>query len=186
MNLKTKLASMGLSSALVLGGGIAVRWEGKENTAYQDVVGIWTQCYGDTHDVDRTKPKTDEQCTESLAKQLVQHNAEMKRYVKVPMTDYQEAAFTSLVYNIGVGNWRNSTALKLLNQGKYAEACQQLPRWNKAKGKVYKGLVDRRNDEMAVCLGNNQQAIEEARRIVELYKNNKDFETISYDVVTGE
>lgn len=170
MSVKTKLASIGLTGALVLAGGLAAKWEGIENTAYKDVVGVWTQCYGDTHDVNRTRAKTDDECTESLAKQLVEHNKEMKRYVLVPMTDYQEAAFTSLVYNIGVGNWRNSTALKLLNKGLYKEACQQLPRWNKAGGKVYRGLTNRRMEEMSVCLGNDKQAIEEARRIVAQYK----------------
>lgn len=171
MSVKQRLAAVGLSASLVLAGGTLVApWEGKENTAYKDVVGVWTQCYGDTHDVNRDRAKTDDECTDSLAKQLVQHNEEMKRYVLVPMTDYQEAAFTSLVYNIGVGNWRNSTALKLLNKGLYAEACQQLPRWNKAGGKVYRGLTNRRLSEMEVCLGNNKQAIEEARRIVSQYK----------------
>lgn len=180
MSVKTKLAAMGLTSALVLAGGLAAKWEGKENKAYKDVVGVWTQCYGDTHDVDRTRAKTDEECTESLATQLVKHNAEMKRYVIVPMTDYQEAAFTSLVYNIGVGNWRNSTALKLLNKGLYRDACLQLPRWNKAKGVVYRGLTNRRADELEVCLGNDKQAIAEARRIVALYRET-DFITLPLD-----
>lgn len=176
MSVKTKLAAMGLSGALVLAGGTLVApWEGKENVAYKDVAGIWTQCYGDTHNVDRTRAKTDDECTVGLAEELVKHNEQMKRYVLVPLTDYQEAAFTSLVYNIGVGNWKNSTALKLLNRGLYKEACMQLPRWNKADGKVYKGLTNRRMDEMQVCLGNNEQAIQEARRIVEVYKNNKGF-----------
>lgn len=172
MSVKTRLAALGLSSALVLAGGALVApWEGKENEAYKDVVGVWTQCYGDTHNVDRTRAKTDDECTDSLATQLQQHNEEMKRYVLVPLTDYQEAAFTSLVYNIGVGNWKNSTALKLLNRGLYKEACEQLPRWNKAGGKVYRGLTNRRLSEMEVCLGNDKQVIEEARRIVGLYKD---------------
>lgn len=171
MNIKTKLASLGLSSALILAGATLVApWEGLKHSAYKDVVGVWTQCYGDTHSVDRTRPKTDDECNETLALELVAHNKEMKRYVKVPLTDYQEAAFTSLVYNIGVGNWKNSTALKLLNKGEYTLACQQLPRWNKAGGKEYKGLTNRRMDELKVCLGNNEQAIEEARRVFELYK----------------
>ena len=171
MSVKTRLAAIGLSGALVLAGGTLVApWEGLEKEAYQDVVGVWTQCYGDTQDVNRTRAKTDDECTDSLAKQLVKHNEEMKRYVLVPLTDYQEAAFTSLVYNIGVGNWKNSTALKLLNKGLYREACMQLPRWNKAGGKVYRGLTNRRLSEMEVCLGNNKQAIDEARRIVALFK----------------
>jgi lysozyme len=167
-----KLASAGLSGALILAGATLVApWEGLKHEAYQDVVGVWTQCYGDTHSVNRSRPKTDEECTESLAKELVAHNKEMKRYVKVPLTDYQEAAFTSLVYNIGVGNWRNSTALRLLNSKQYEAACRQLPRWNKAGGKVYRGLTNRRLQELEVCLGNNQQAIEEARRVFREYKS---------------
>lgn len=170
MKVTHRLAAMGLASSMVLAGSLVAPWEGLSLTAYKDVVGVWTQCYGDTHNVDRTRAKTDAECTQSLAKELVKHNEEMKRYVLVPLTDYQEAAFTSLVYNIGVGNWRNSTALKLLNKGLYKEACMQLPRWNKAGGKEYRGLTNRRKDEMEVCLGNNQQAVEEARRIVALYK----------------
>jgi lysozyme len=180
MSVKKTLATFGLTSALVLAGGIAAKWEGKENKAYQDPVGIWTQCYGNTNNVDRTRVKTDAECASELAEELVKHNTEMKKYIKVPMTDYQEAAFTSLVYNIGVGNWRNSTALKLLNEGHYAEACKQLPRWNKAGGKVYKGLTNRRLDEMEVCLGNDKQIIEEARKAVEAYRGK------SYDVENGE
>ena len=172
MSVKQRLAALGLTSALVLAGTTLVApWEGKENKAYKDVVGVWTQCYGDTHDVNRTRAKTDEECADSLAKQLVKHNVEMKRYVLVPLTDYQEAAFTSLVYNIGVGNWKNSTALKLLNKGLYREACLQLPRWNKAGGQVYRGLTNRRLSELEVCLGNNKQAIEEARRVVAAYRD---------------
>lgn len=178
MNIKNKLAALGLSSAMVLSGTYLVApSEGKSNVAYKDVVGVWTQCYGNTYSVDRTRAKTDDECTEELAKQLLVHNAEMKKYVRVPLKDYEEAAFTSLVYNIGAKQWSKSTALRKLNERKYIEACAAMALFNKADGKVYRGLVERRKREMEVCLGNNTQAIEEARRIVSQYSAG-DFEEI--------
>lgn len=178
MNLKQKLAAMGLSSAIVLAGGTLVGpFEGYQPKAYKDIVGVWTQCYGNTHDVNKARLKTQDECSTELAEQLVIHNKEMKAPVRVPMTDYQEAAFTSLVYNVGATNWYKSTALKKLNEGKYTEACAAATLFNKAGGRVVQGLVNRRQEELKVCLGNNQQAIEEARRIVALYKA-EDFEDV--------
>lgn len=173
MKVTHKLAAMGLGSSLVLAGGLIAPWEGLSLTAYKDIVGVWTQCYGNTNGVDKKNPKTDAQCTSELAYEIEKHNKEMMKYVKVPLTPWQEAAFTSFVYNVGVGAWSRSTMLALLNQGKYNEACYQLLRWNKAGGKVVKGLTNRRQSELEVCLGNNQQAALEAERVVKLYKEGK-------------
>lgn len=171
MSVKQRLAAYGLSASLILAGGTLVApWEGKENTAYKDVVGVWTQCYGNTNNVDRTKPKTDDECTDELAEELVKYNTQMKKYVHVPLTTGQEAAFTSITYNIGVGAWSKSSMVRLLNNGQYTEACQFLMRYNRAGGVEYRGLTNRRKAEMEVCLGNNKQAIEEAERIFKLYK----------------
>lgn len=181
MSVKQRLAAVGLSASLILAGGTLVApWEGKENTAYKDVVGVWTQCYGNTNSVDRTRPKTDDECTDELADELVNYNTKMKKYVKVELTVGQEAAFTSFVYNVGEGNWQRGTPLRLLNEGRYTEACQYLMKYNRAGGKVYNGLTKRRKAEMEVCLGNNKQAIEEANRIFESYKDG-DF----IDIMTG-
>lgn len=181
MSVKTRLAAVGLSASLILAGGTLIApWEGKENKAYKDIVGVWTQCYGNTNNVDRTKPKTDDECSDELAQELINYNRKMKKYVKVELTVGQEAAFTSFVYNVGEGNWQRGTPLKLLNQGRYTEACQFLLRYNKAGGKVVQGLANRRKAEMEVCLGNNKQAIDEANRIFDSYKDG-DF----IDVMSG-
>jgi lysozyme len=181
MSIKQRLAATGLSASLILAGGTLVApFEGKENTAYKDVVGVWTQCYGNTNSVDRTKPKTDDQCTDELAAELVNYNTKMKKYVNVPLTIGEEAAFTSFVYNVGEGTWQRGTPLKLLNEGHATEACQYLMKYNKAGGKVYAGLTKRRKAEMEVCLGNNKQAIDEANRIFDSYKDG-DF----IDVMSG-
>jgi lysozyme len=152
--LKKKLAAMGLSSALILSGAFLVApWEGKENKAYLDVVGVYTICYGSTSGVKKGDYKTDEQCLESLAEELSIHNDKMLRYVKVPLADYQQAAFLSFTYNVGVGAFSKSTLLKKLNNRDYIGACNELLRWNKAGGKVYNGLTRRREAERKVCLG---------------------------------
>lgn len=61
-------------------------------------------------------------------------------------------AATSLTFNVGCGAMQKSTFFRYLNAGKYEQACYELPRWNKAGGRVLKGLVDRREKEKALCL----------------------------------
>lgn len=90
--------------------------------------------------------------------------AAVKRYVKVPLYDYEFAAYVSFTYNLGAENFRTSTMLKKLNAGDYAGACAELSKWNKqwtgkrdAQGKkimvVIDGLTERRAEERAICEG---------------------------------
>ena len=149
-----RLAAYGLSGALVLAGaGTVSYYEGKSNTAYLDPVGIYTICYGETKGVKKGDYKTDDECLQSLAADLVEHDKGMMKAISVPLTDYQHAAFLSFCYNVGVKACTTSTAFKLLNQKKYTEACNQLLRWVYADGKVLPGLVKRREDERKMCLG---------------------------------
>jgi hypothetical protein len=53
----------------------------------------------------------------------------------------------------GAAAFRNSTLLKLLNQGKYAEVPAQLRRWIYAGGKKCKGLANRREKEVEMWEG---------------------------------
>lgn len=166
--LSKRLLALGASGIIAVTGGYMVGpWEGVEKTAYQDIVGVWTICYGETQGVKPGMTKTQEQCEQSLAKELQNYNTQMKKSVKVPLPQHMEVAYTSFVWNVGVGAWNSSTLLKLLNQEKYDEACTQLLRWNKAGGKVVKGLTNRRNAEYKTCTGNDNatnEALEELRR----------------------
>lgn len=157
-NIKQKLAAIGLSSALVLSGAYLVApFEGKENNAYIDPVNILTICYGSTKNVKKGDYKTDDECLELLAEDLVEHDKKMLRYIEVNVTDYQHAAFLSFTYNVGVGAFSKSTLLKKLNKGDYEGACNELLRWNKAGGKVLNGLTKRRQAERDMCLGKMKQ-----------------------------
>lgn len=68
--------------------------------------------------------------------------------VKVPLSQSQFDALTSLVFNIGTGAFENSTLLKLLNQGYYAAASEQFLAWKFAGGKPI--LLSRREKEKAL------------------------------------
>jgi|SRR6056297_2299781 len=63
-----------------------------------------------------------------------------------------EASFVSLTWNIGTGGVCRSTALRRLNGGDLAGACEAMTWWNRAGGRVVRGLVNRRADEKRLCL----------------------------------
>lgn len=157
MNALTKrLVALGASSVIAVSGAYLVEpWESTKNQAYRDMVGIPTICAGYTIGVKMGDYKTDKECDKLLVKELTHFNTEMKKPVKVELPEHMEIAYTSLVWNIGIGAWNSSTLLKKLNNKEYAEACKQILRWNKAGGVVVKGLQNRREAEYKVCMGEN-------------------------------
>ncbi len=80
----------------------------------------------------------------------------VKQCVTVPLYQYEFGAYVSLTYNIGVNAFCKSTLVKKLNSGDYAGACASISNWNKAGGKVLKGLVIRREAERALCEGKDE------------------------------
>lgn len=76
----------------------------------------------------------------------------IKQCVKVPLTQNEFDAYTSLAYNIGASAFCKSTLVKLLNEYQYTEACHQIKRWDKFKGKPLRGLTIRRQKEYQLCI----------------------------------
>ena len=154
-SLYKKLLGVGLGSALAISGAFIVApFEGKENKAYIDPVGIATVCYGNTgKEAVLGKAYTDDQCLDQMATDLKEHDKQLMSVVKVPFkSDYQHAAMLSFVYNAGIGNFSSSTMLKKLNAKDYAGSCQELTKWVYAKKKMLKGLVIRRSVEYKYCM----------------------------------
>lgn len=150
-------------AAAASGGTIAIatvliQWhEGVRYTPYYDVVGVLTVCYGHTGpDIIPTKKYTQAECDDLLAKDIAPAASTVEKAVKVPMTDMRKAALISFTYNVGVGSLSRSTMLKKLNSGDTSEACDELKRWDKAGGKVWRGLTDRRAVERELCLSGLQ------------------------------
>jgi lysozyme len=147
---KTRTAAAGLSIAL----GLVATWEGFKTEVYLDPVGIPTVCYGhvekglvvgETFSFDR--------CHELLTEDLLIAASAVDRLVTVELKPNVQAAMISFVYNVGAENFRKSTLRQLLNENKIIAACHELPKWVYAKGKKLKGLVNRRQAEMKMCLG---------------------------------
>ena len=139
--------------------GIALikQFEGCSLTAYYDAVGVLTIAYGWTRPVDG-KPVhvgmtiTQETAERLLKTGLVSYESDVSRLVKVKLTQGQFDALVSFTYNLGARSLSTSTLLRKLNAGDYAGAADEFPRWNKAGGKVLKGLTRRREAERSLFL----------------------------------
>lgn len=123
-------------------------------SAYLCPAGKWTIGYGSCKGVRSGMKITKEEAELRLREDLRTAEADVKRYVTVPLTQGQYDALVSFVFNLGAGNFRSSTLLKKLNQGLYNDVPEQIMRWNKARvgGKltVLNGLTRRRAAEAAI------------------------------------
>lgn len=127
-------------------------FEGLELEAYLCPAGIWTIGYGHTGDVEKGEKITKEKADELLDIDLSVFRKGVRNLVKVPLNKNQFGALVSFAYNVGLGNLKSSTLLRMLNAGDYNGAADQLLRWNKSNGKVLRGLARRREAERAVFL----------------------------------
>lgn len=131
--------------------------EGKRNRAYQDVVGVWTICYGHTKTARAGMTKSDAECTALLQEEVAHYRRGLHAYFSEDtkagrLTPERDTAYTSLAFNVGIRGAGRSTATRRLNAGDIAGGCQALTWWNKAGGRVIRGLVNRRNREHALCM----------------------------------
>lgn len=68
--------------------------------------------------------------------------------VKVKLTNGQFAALTDFVFNVGSGNFRNSSLLRVVNAGELDSVPAQFRRWVVADGKTLPALAQRREREI--------------------------------------
>lgn len=127
--------------------------EGLRLTAYRDSAGILTIGYGSTGGIKPGQTITPEQAEAMLVDDLDEAADAVRKLVTVPLTQGQFDALCSFVFNLGAGRLRDSTLLRLLNQGKYGEAAAQFRFWVMAGGKPLPGLVKRRAAERALFDG---------------------------------
>lgn len=127
---------------------IIKKWEGYKAYPYQDAVGVWTIGYGTTEGVGpHSRPVTQDQAEQHIIREMVKIQVDIDTLVDVPLSENQNAALISFIYNLGVGNFRSSTLLRKLNKGNYYGAAREFDRWIYAGGKVLTGLINRRKDE---------------------------------------
>lgn len=136
---------------------LIVDFEDLKLKAYDDGTGVWTIGFGTTVYPNKVRVKKGDRCTVEQAKSFFQHD--LRRFqtavneaVTVPMSQNQFDALVSLAYNIGVHAFKCSTLVKYLNSLNYSAAADQFLVWNRAGGKILKGLVRRREAERALFL----------------------------------
>lgn len=141
-----------LSLAVILALPLTAQYEGLRTRAYLDPVGIPTICFGETQDVSMGDIKTVEECKTMLTARLGYFAAQVDLLVIPEYPPEVMAAMSSISYNIGLGAFKKSSMLRLLNEGKPIAACNYLSQYNKAGGKILPGLVKRREAERKLCL----------------------------------
>ena len=129
--------------------GIALikRFEGCELKSYRCSAGVPTIGYGSTKGVSMDMEITQERAEALLIEDISDFEEEVNKCVKVPLTQNQFDALVAWTFNLGGPNLRNSTMLKVLNEGEYEKVPSEMKRWNKAAGKTLDGLIRRREAE---------------------------------------
>jgi lysozyme len=125
--------------------------------AYKCPGGAWTIGWGHTglkHNDGTVHPGR--VVTESEAENLLRHDMEsfaerVENLITVALDDDQFDALVSFDFN--TGGLAKSTLRKKLNAGDYEGAADEFLKWNKAGGKVLRGLTRRRKSERNLFLG---------------------------------
>lgn len=157
---RTKLRSSAVAAFLAVALPFIGAWEGLENQAYLDRIAsppIWTICSGHTKGVKQGDYMTDAQCAGLLQVEVLEYREGLHGHFTTDtklhrLTPERDAAYVSLAYNVGVRGAGRSTATRRLNAGDIPGGCQALTWWNKAGGRVVRGLVRRRSAEYGLCM----------------------------------
>lgn len=130
-------------------------FEGCRLEAYRDSVGVWTIGYGHTSmagppGVARGMKISQGEADALFDADVGKFAAQVEKLIKTPLNDFQFSAIVSLAYNIGLGNLRNSSALRAINTGRLDLVPGRIQLWTKAGGRTLAGLVKRRAAEAAL------------------------------------
>ena len=129
-------------------------YEGLKLRAYKCPAGVPTVGFGNTFYEDGKPVKMGDVITIEKANQLLENIAyKFLQGMKLPdgLTDNQQSALLSFAYNVGLGAWQKSTLRKkVMANPNDTSITQEFLKWNKASGKVLKGLTNRREAEAAL------------------------------------
>lgn len=150
--IRIAVAALSISGMGIIG---IANHEAFRSKAYDDGVGVQTIGFGTTAGVKPGDTITVERALIRLGQDVSVFEQEMRRCIgDVPLYQHEWDAYVSLAYNIGYGGFCKSTIVKRLKQTPpdYTGACESIKLWNKAGGKVWPGLVKRRQAEYRLCI----------------------------------
>lgn len=152
--MKKRVTAITAAAVIAMSTPFIAKWEGLKTEAYRDIVGVPTVCYGETRGVKMGDRYTKEQCLAMLQVGVSDFYAKLEPCMtnkNIPVG--VQASLLELAYNVGTGAVCKSTMMRLANQGKYKEACDELGKWVRAGGMRVKGLENRRADsKVSLCL----------------------------------
>jgi lysozyme len=131
--------------------------EGFRSRLYNDAAHYCTIAYGHlikrapcngTEPGEFRKGVTEPRGAKLLVADMEQAQIAVLTGVRVDLTDGQYAALCDFVYNVGGGNFKSSTLLRMVNARRHDQVPFQLRRWAKAGGRELPGLVTRREREI--------------------------------------
>lgn len=137
--------------------GIALikEFEGLRLKAYQCPGGVWTIGYGHTAGVKPGMLISKAQAEEYLKADLIA----FERYLNglgLALNQNQFDALVSFIYNVGTGNFSNSTLLRKVRANPQDNSIMdEFLRWVYSKGRVLPGLQRRRLAEMKLYFSND-------------------------------
>tara|TARA_X000000368_G_scaffold408318_1_gene388813 strand:- start:265 stop:708 length:444 start_codon:yes stop_codon:yes gene_type:complete len=123
------------------------KFEGCRLKAYRCSANVLTIGYGHTGGVKEDDTISQPEADELLEKDIAKFEEYVSDNVIVELKQNQFDALVAWTFNLGVGNLRNSTMLKKLNEADYDSIPFEMRRWNKAGGKTLDGLIRRRKAE---------------------------------------
>lgn len=132
--------------------------EGVRLKPYQDPIGLWTVGVGHLIGDGKTLPiewfrtLTIDEVDELLKSDLRKFERGVLRLCPNHLTQSRFDALVSFAFNVGLGNLQASTLRQKHNRGDILGAAQEFLRWNKAGGRVLRGLTVRRKDESNLYL----------------------------------
>ena len=138
--------------------GIIKQFEGCHLKPYRDPIGLWTVGWGHLIGDGKTLPIewfrrfTQEEADELLKKDLIRFERGVERLCPLNLTQPRFDALVSFAFNLGLGNLQISTLRSKHNRNDILGAAQEFLRWNKAGGKVFRGLTRRREAESSLYL----------------------------------
>ena len=130
--------------------------EGVRQKPYKCPAGLWTVGVGHLIGDGKTLPDswnktfTLDEVYDILAKDVARFERGVNKYITVPLRQNEFDALVSFSFNLGLGVLQRSTLRQALNRGDKEGAIASLLKYNKAGGKVLKGLDIRRKDEAAL------------------------------------
>lgn len=143
--------------------------EGVKNTPYRCPAGLWTVGVGHVLYPEQIRLKfqdrlqyplriehfrkfSNEEINEILKADLARFEAGVRRLCPRHLSQSRFDALVSFSFNVGLGNLQKSSVRMKHNRGDFEGAAESFMLWTKAAGRVFPGLVRRRNDERLMYL----------------------------------